>query len=216
MVTLPRRDRRGRWNRDTPARDDGPQQVPAPPRDPIAFINSLTHTKGTFAGQPFNLRPWQVKILKQIFKKRADGLRQYRTCLLMLPRKNGKTELAAAVAAYGLIADGEAGAEVYSAAADKDQAGIVFGVAAQMIRNDPALASECYIVDSQKRIVHQRSASFYRAISAEAYSKHGFNASFVVYDELHAAPDRRLYDVLCTSMGGADATAVTRDLDGGV
>ena len=78
-----------------------------------------------------------MKILKQIFKKRRDGLRQYRTCLLMLPRKNGKTELAAAIALYGLLADGEAGAEVYSAAADKDQAGIVFGVAAQMIRNDP-------------------------------------------------------------------------------
>jgi len=119
----------------------------------------------------------------------------------MLPRKNGKSTLAAAIALYGLLADGEAGAEVYSAAADKDQAGLVFGVAAQMIRNDAALAQACYIVDSQKRIVHQQSASFYRAISAEAYSKHGFNPSIVIYDELHAAPSRELYDVLSTSMG---------------
>jgi len=172
----------------------------APPQDPIAFINALTHTKGSFAGQTFNLRPWQLRIIKQIFKKRRDGLRQYRTCLLMLPRKNGKTELAAAIALYGLLADGETGAEVYSAAADRDQAGLVFGVASQMLRNDPALYAGCYVVESQKKIHHQASGSFYRAISAEAYSKHGFNASMVIYDELHAAPDRRLYDVLSTSM----------------
>ena len=99
------------------------------------------------------------------------------------------------------MADGETGAEVYSAAADRDQAGLVFGVAAQMVRNDPALAEACYIVESHKRIVHKSSGSFYRAISAEAYSKHGFNPSWVIYDELHAAPDRRLFDVLSTSMG---------------
>jgi phage terminase large subunit-like protein len=201
-VTPAKRDRRGGWNRKAPIRDDGPTTAPAPSSEPIAFINSLTHTKGAFAGQTFNLRPWQRRIVKELFKTRKDGLRQYRTCLLMLPRKNGKTELAAAVALYGLLADGETGAEVYSAAADRDQAGLVFGVAAQMIRNNPELAAECYIVESQKRIVHRASGSFYKAISAEAYSKHGFNASLVIYDELHAAPDRRLYDVLSTSMGG--------------
>jgi phage terminase large subunit-like protein len=177
---------------------------PEPAQDPIAFINRLTHTKGKFAGQPFHLRPWQVRILKQLFKKRPDGRRQYRTCLLMLPRKNGKTELAAAIALYGLVADGEAGAEVYSAAADRDQAGLVFGVAAQMVRNDPALDEACYIIESQKRIVHPSTGSVCRAIAAEAHSKHGFNASMVIYDELHAAPDRRLYDVLSTSMGGRE------------
>lgn len=182
-------------------RQDGPQGPPTPARDPIGFINGLTHTKGPYARQTFHLRPWQIRILRQLFKKRRDGTRQYRTCLLMLPRKNGKSELAAAVALYGLLADGETGAEVYSAAADRDQAGLVFGVAAQMIRNDATLANDCYIVESQKRIVHATSGSFYRAISAEAYSKHGFNASMVIYDELHAAPDRRLYDVLSTSMG---------------
>jgi phage terminase large subunit-like protein len=119
----------------------------------------------------------------------------------MLPRKNGKSELAAAIALYGLMADGELGGEVYSAAADKDQASLVFGVAAQMVRNDPALLGECYLVDSQKRIEHWASGSMYRAIAAEAHSKHGFNASMVIYDELHVAPDRRLYDVLSTSMG---------------
>ncbi len=200
-VTPSKRDRRGTYKRSVPTRDEGGTKPPAAPREPIAFINSLTHTKGKFAGQTFNLRPWQRRIVRQIFKKRRDGLRQYRTCLLMLPRKNGKTELAAAIALYGLLGDGETGAEVYSAAADRDQAGLVFGVAAQMLRNDPALDADCYIVESKKRIDHQTSGSFYRAISAEAYSKHGFNASMVIYDELHAAPDRRLYDVLSTSMG---------------
>jgi phage terminase large subunit-like protein len=119
----------------------------------------------------------------------------------MLPRKNGKSELAAAIALYGLLGDGEIGAEVYSAAADRDQASLVFNVAAEMVRNDPELNAICEIVDSQKRIVHRKSGSVYRAISAEAYSKHGFNASLVVYDELHAAPNRDLWDVLSTSQG---------------
>ncbi len=167
----------------------------------VRLINNLTHTKGPFAGQSFDLRPWQTKIVKQLFKTRKDGLRQYRTCLLMLPRKNGKSELAAALAIYFLLFDGEIGAEVYSAAADKDQAALVFNVAAQMIRNDPELEASCEIIDSQKRVVHRRSGSFYRAISAEAYSKHGFNASAVIYDELHAAPTRDLWDVLRTSQG---------------
>jgi phage terminase large subunit-like protein len=172
--------------------------------DPVRFINNLTHTKGKFARQPFDLRPWQTAMVKRMFSTRKDGIRQYRTCLLMLPRKNGKSELAAAVALYGLLADGEIGAEVYSAAADKDQAALVFNVAAQMVRNDPELDGQCEIVDSQKRIVHRKSGSFYRAISAEAYSKHGFNCSFLVYDELHAAPDRELWDVLTTSQGARE------------
>jgi len=165
----------------------------------IAYINALTHTKGPHARQTFQLRRWQTRIVRRLFKQRRDRTRQYRTCLLMLPRKNGKTELAAALAVYFLLHDGEVGGEVYSAAADRDQAALVFHVAAQMIRNDPTLESQVQIVDSQKRIVHPGSGSIYRAISAEAYSKHGFNASVVIYDELHAAPTRELWDVLATS-----------------
>jgi phage terminase large subunit-like protein len=168
----------------------------------ITLINQLTHTKGPFAGQPFNLRKWQINdIVAPIFRTGQDGRRIYRQVLLMLPRKNGKTEIAAALAIYFLLFDGEIGGEVYSAAADKDQAAIVFNVAAQMLRNEPELEAQCEIVDSQKRIVHRKSGSFYRAISAEAYSKHGFNASVVIYDELHAAPNRELWDVLATSQG---------------
>jgi phage terminase large subunit-like protein len=167
----------------------------------VRLIDQLTHTKGPFAGESFHLRPWQTRIVKQLFKTGKDGRRQYRTCLLMLPRKNGKSEIAAALAIYFLLFDGEIGAEVYSAASDKDQAALVFNVAAQMIRNDAELLAQVEIIDSQKRIVHRKSGSFYRAISAEAYSKHGFNASVVIYDELHAAPSRELWDVLSTSQG---------------
>lgn len=175
----------------------------------VEIINKLTHTKGPFAGETFNLRPWQKRIIHQLFKiDRKTGKRARRMCLLMIPRKNGKTELIAALAIDGLLFDGEIGAEVYSAAADKDQAALAFNVAAQMIRNDPDLAARCDILDSQKRIVDHKTGSFYRAISAEAYSKHGFNASRVLYDELHAAPSRELWDVL-TSSTGARAQPLT-------
>lgn len=168
----------------------------------VGFINNLQHTKGQFARQPFNLRPWQVEIVRNLFRVNPrTNLRQYRTSLLMLPRKNGKSELAAAIALYGLLGDCEIGAEVYSAAADRDQAALVFNVAAEMVRQDKELMAVCEIVDSQKRIVHRKSGSVYRAISSEAYTKHGFNASMVIYDELHAAPNRELWDVLTTSMG---------------
>jgi len=177
-------------------RDPGPDEK-------VRLINQLTHTKGPFAGQPFNLRPWQERRnIRPLFKTNpATGRRQYRTCLRMMPRKNGKTELCAALALDGLLFDGEMGAEVYSAAADKEQAALVFHVAAQMIRADAELSAACELVDSQKRIVHRKSGSVYRAISAEAYSKHGFNASRVIYDELHAAPTRELWDVLASSTG---------------
>jgi phage terminase large subunit-like protein len=171
----------------------------------VRLINQLTHTKGKFAGQPFNLRSWQEHdIVRPIFAVDADGRRRYRTVLWMVGRKNGKSEIAAALALDGLLWDGEAGAEVYSAAADRDQAAIVFGVAAQMVRNDPRLSAVCEVHDSMKRIVHRRSGSVYRAISAESYSKHGFSASRIIYDELHCAPNRDLWDVLASSVGARD------------
>lgn len=167
----------------------------------VAVISRLTHT-GDFAGKPFNLRPWQENdIVRPLFRTKKDGLRQYRTCLLMMPRKQGKTELAAAIAIYSLIFDSKQG-EIYLAAADRDQASKVFQAMVAMLRNDPELEAEIEIVESQKRIVHRKSGSFCRAISAEAYSKHGFNASVVIYDELHCAPNRELWDVLVTSQGG--------------
>jgi len=168
----------------------------------VKFINNLTHTSGPFAGQSFNLRLWQERdIVRPLFETKKDGMRRYRTCLLMLPRKNGKSSLAAAMALYGLLGDGEMSASVVSAAADREQAALVFNIAAQMVRNDPELEVVCEIIESQKRIVHRRTGSVYKAISAEAYSKHGGNISLLIYDELHCAQNRDLWDVLTTSMG---------------
>jgi phage terminase large subunit-like protein len=166
----------------------------------IRFVRSLKHTKGEFAGKPFNLQPWQEEILRTLFGTlRADGTRQYRTCYVEIPRKNGKSEIAAAVALVLLFLDNEAGAEIYSAAADRDQAGIVFSVAAQMIRQEPALSSRVKIVDSTKRIVY--GSSLYRVLSSEAGTKHGYNPSGIIFDELHAQPNRELWDVLTTGSG---------------
>jgi len=169
----------------------------------IAFIRNLGHTKGKWAGVPFELMPWQRdKIIKPLFGTvKKDQTRQYRTCYVEIPRKNGKSEIAAAIALYLLFADGEMGAEIYSAAADREQANLVFNVAAQMVRMKPQLADRCKIIDSQKRIVVHKTASVYRAISAEAYTKHGLNAHGIIFDELHAQPNRDLWDVLTTSGG---------------
>lgn len=170
----------------------------------VRLINNLTHTSGPFGRQPFNLRPWQRRIVRQVFRTSpATGRRIYRTALLMLPRKNGKTELAAAIAIYCFLFDQppEIGGEVYLAAGDKEQAGKVFFAMVAMIENDPELVAQVEIIRSQWRIVHRASGSFCRAISAEATSAHSFNASVVIYDELHVAPDRDLWDVLATSQG---------------
>lgn len=168
----------------------------------VRWINLLTHTKGQWAGQPFNLRSWQEAIIRPLFGTlRPDGRRQYRTCYVEIPRKNGKTELAAAVGLYLLAGDGEQGAEIYSAAVDRDQASLVFAAAAGMVRADETLSRLCTVLDSRRNISYPRTGSFYRAIPAEAPGRHGYNAHGVIYDELHAAPNRDLYDVLTTSMG---------------
>jgi phage terminase large subunit-like protein len=169
----------------------------------VRLINLLTHSSGTFGRQPFNLRPWQQRIIRKLFRTRPDGLRIYRTCLLMLPRKNGKTELAAAIAIYCLLFDQppEIGGEIYLAAADKEQASKVFLAMVAMIENDAELDAQVEIIRSTFRITHRASGSFCRVISAEAYTAHSFNASVVIYDELHCAPTRDLWDVLVTSQG---------------
>ncbi len=148
------------------------------------------------------LMPWQEAIVRTLFGTlNSDGTRQYRTLYLELPRKNGKSTIAATFADYLLFFDNEPGAEIYSAANDRDQASIVFNEAASMIEQEPAFVGCCDVLHATKRIWVPSTKSFYRAISAEAYTKHGYNAHAVIYDELHAAPDRELWDVLTTSVG---------------
>lgn len=175
----------------------------------VQFVKSLSHTKGEYARQLFRLRPWQEEILNGIFDPRDEnGKRIVRTAYVEIPRKNGKSEMAAAIALKLLFADEEPGAEIYSAAADRDQASLVFDVAQQMVLQNPDLKSRCQIFDYKKRIVRRDTNSFYRAIAADAAGAHGYNAHGIIFDEVHTQKTRDLWDVL-TSSTGARAQPLT-------
>ena len=162
------------------------------------FERYLRHTKGRYAGVPFILEDWQKRdIIRPIFGRMGpDGYRQYRQVLVEIPRKNGKSEIGAGVALKLLCADGERGAEVYSAAADRDQAALVYSVAEPMVQMSPVLSARCRITASRKNIVYKRTASRYRVISAEGRRQHGLNPSGIIFDEVHTQRDRRLWDAL--------------------
>lgn len=166
------------------------------------FPDCLVHVKGEKAGKPFHLHPSHAKIVGDLFGwKRANGTRRYRKAYVEIPRKNAKSTLAAGIAIYLLMCDGEAGGEVYSAASTRDQASLVFNMAASMLRHSKTLSKHVTIRDSVKRIMHKKSDSFYRAISADAEGAHGFNANGIIFDEVHTQPDRDLWEVLDTSTG---------------
>nr|DAX30084.1 MAG TPA: Terminase large subunit [Caudoviricetes sp.] len=170
----------------------------------VAFIESLCHTKGTWAGKPFELIDWQEQIIRDLFGTlKPNGYRQFNTAYIEIPKKQGKSELAAAVALLLTCGDGEERAEVYGCAADRQQAAIVFDVAADMVRMCPALSKRVKILASQKRLIYTPTNSFYQVLSAEAYSKHGFNIHGVVFDELHTQPNRKLFDVMTKGSGDA-------------
>lgn len=170
----------------------------------VAFIESLCHTKGTWAGKKFELIDWQEQIIRDLFGTlKPNGYRQFNTAFIEITKKNGKSELAAAIALLLTCGDGEQRAEVYGCAADRQQASIVFEVAADMVRMCPALSKRVKILASQKRIIYIPTNSFYQVLSAEAYSKHGFNIHGVVFDELHTQPNRKLFDVMTKGSGDA-------------
>ena len=170
----------------------------------VGFIECLCHTKGTWAGKLFELIDWQERIIRDLFGiLKPNGYRQFNTAYIEIGKKNGKSELAAAVALLLCCGDGEERAEVYGCAADRQQASIVFEVAADMVRMCPALGKRVKLLASQKRMVYLPTNSFYQVLSAEAYSKHGFNIHGVVFDELHTQPNRKLFDVMTKGSGDA-------------
>lgn len=170
----------------------------------VNFIGCLSHTKGRWAGQRFRLMPWQRTAVRDIFGTlKADGKRQFTTAYIEIGKKNGKSELAAAIALYLLFADGEASPEVYGAAADRQQASIVMDVAANMTKMCPALSKRSKILTANKRIICNTNNGFYQVLSAEVGTKHGLNVSGLVLDEVHAQPNRKLYDVLTKGSGDA-------------
>ncbi|MBY4976894.1 terminase large subunit [Streptococcus suis] len=170
----------------------------------VTFINNLSHTKGKWVGKRFDLLPWQEQIVRDLFGiVKEDGNRQFLTAYIEIPKKNGKSELAAAIALYLLYADNEASAEVYGAACDRNQASIVFDVAKQMVQMSRPLEKRSKIMGATKRIVNYSNAGFYQVLSAETGTKHGLNVSGLVFDEIHAQPNRHLYDVLTKGSGDA-------------
>ncbi len=164
----------------------------------IQFIERLCrHSTGEWAGLPFRLEAWQRELVRTIFgSKRPDGTRRYRVVFVSMGRKNGKSTLAAAIAAILLFADDEPGAQVFSAAADREQARIVFTEAQSFVRSSPALARRAEVLRSS--IYVGATGSVYRVLSADAGTKHGLNPHGVLFDELHAQRTRELYDVLQT------------------
>ena len=170
----------------------------------VLFIENLSHTKGKWEHQPFFLLPWQEQIVRDIFGVvKKDGTRQFKQAYIEIPKQNGMSELAAAIALYMLYADNEPSAEVYGAAADRQQASIVFDVAKRMVEMQDSLRRRSKIKMSSKRLINFDNSGFYQVSSADVVTKHGLNISALVFDELHTQPNRNLYDVLTKGSGDA-------------
>ncbi len=172
----------------------------------VQFIERLIVPSGLGAGGPLRLRPWQQAFFRDVYEpKQRNGRRVVRRAVLSVGRKNGKSALTAALVLAHLVGpEAIRNGEIYSAATEREQAAIVFKIAAQMVRADRELLALIKIVDSTKTMVCMHNGSVYRAISAEAGTKHGLNPSVVIYDELAQARTRDLYDVLDTAMGARD------------
>lgn len=170
----------------------------------VNFVECLKHVDGIWYGVPFDLLKWQSEVINEFYGTLKDnGARQYQYLYLEIPKKNGKSELAAALGLYHTFADGEMSGEVYVVAADKENAGIVFGAALGMLEQSPALKKRAKIKESTKEIIDKTSRTRMKVLSAEAYSKHGYKPSCVIFDELHAQPNRELWDIMTFGSGSA-------------
>jgi len=167
------------------------------------FIESLRHWEGDWAGVPFILSPWQrEEIVRPLLGAlRSDRTRRFRKAYISVACKNGKTALMAAVALYLFMADGEPGGQVYSAAADRKQAALIFDAAIGMLEQCPFLRRRVDVLTGAKMIRLPAKSSRWQVLSADAPTKHGLNASVIIFDELHAQPTDALWNVLITRMG---------------
>lgn len=171
-------------------------------QDRIDYIQCLKHT-GDFYGQPFILLPWETDFVSTIYGTVTEqGYRQYRTGYEEIPKKNGKTELIAALGISHLDLD-PSGGQVYCCAAERDQAGLVYDAAKAMIEQDEDLSKRFRVVDSKHKIYNKETGTFMKVLSAEAYSKHGINPTVVIFDELHCQPNRDLWDTMTFGAGSA-------------
>lgn len=169
----------------------------------VIFFESYLTLTGEYMGKPFLLADWQKEMLQTIFgwKKKANGKRKYTHVYLEIARKNGKSQLAAGIALYMLIADGNKDAQIYSAANSRDQSKFVFNMATRMAHGIKHKVKNPIIVNKHSV---EYGFNFYKSISAEAGTIHGANPTCIIYDELHCARDGALYEALNTAMGARD------------
>lgn len=173
------------------------------------FLELLAFGSGEWAGRPFRLQQWQREPLREFYGTMDTddvtgySFRMFQYLYLEIPKKNGKTELSAALGLYHLVGDGEKNPQVYICAADKENASICYNAMCAMIDARPWLAKKVKQVPSRKEIQLRDGSGFVKVLSAEAYSKHGYNASCVIFDELHAQPNRALWDVMTFGAGSA-------------
>jgi len=168
----------------------------------IEFVQLLNLTDD-FYGQPLVLQDWQHDIIWDIYGTVTDrGTRRYQYAYLEIPKKNGKTTLIAALGLYHLVMDAPGG-QIYCCAADREQASLAYNAAKQMIEQSEELSEVCKVTDSKKLITNKETGTFLKVLSAEAYTKHGINPTVVIFDELHAQPNRDLWDVMTFGAGSA-------------
>lgn len=161
------------------------------------FPKHFRHGKGEFAGKPFILERWQKQIIGHLFGwKRKDGTRRYRKMFLYVPKKNGKTQLAAGIALIMLVADSEPGAEVYAASGDTDQAALIFEAGSYMVENDKMLDDNIEIRKGYRLMRFTATQSYWKVLSSEAKTKHGPNVHCLIFDELHVFTNDELIDTL--------------------
>lgn len=166
----------------------------------LAFCQFVKHYQGEWAGQEFIPEGWQCFVLWSIFGwMTKGGVRRFRYASVEVPRKNGKTMLGAVIALYGLVADGEQGAQIFSAAVDKDQAGICWKAACKIVEQSPALQKILTIWSGS--IAYEKNASFYKPLSKETKNKDGLNPHFAICDEMHAWQSDDLYNLIRSGMG---------------
>lgn len=167
----------------------------------VRFICNLT-LSDDFQGQPFTLRPWQAEVPRKLFGTLTpEGLRQYKRCLLFLPRKQAKTQLASSIGVFAILGAGLKGQTVLLAASDREQASHLFDKSAEMISADKFLAKRCKIYESKKTIVTRNGNNRLKVVSADGRRQHGQNPSIVILDEVHTQPNRKLHDALKTAFG---------------
>jgi phage terminase large subunit-like protein len=153
-------------------------------------------------GHPFKLDKWEKDFIRDVYEPHRGTRRMVRRAILSVARKNGKTALIAAIVLAHLIGpEAIPNGEIYSAANDRDQASIIFKFAKQIVQREPLLRDEIEIISSTKTMIAHPTGSIFRAVSAEAGTKHGYLPSVAIYDELAQAKSRELYDVLDTSFG---------------